>query len=91
MLRCAAVGSVVSRRFAGRSDSPSWSLLKALPMSACGADTTLGLDLRTSLLPVVFPLLSEGRLQSGCGPVAKRSPMEKERLGISPCPKPETC
>jgi len=84
MLRCAVAGSVRSRRFAGRSDSPSVLLLKTLPISACGADTTRGLALRISLLPVDFPLLSEGRLQSCCGTVASLSPKEKERLGVSP-------
>ena len=42
MLRFEAVGSVRSRRLAGRSDS----LLTVLPMSATESDATRGLDFR---------------------------------------------
>lgn len=81
MLRCAACGSVRSRRLAGRSDPFLAALLNAPPIDVCGADVTCGLAIRASLLAGALLRLEVGRFHSGCGPVESRSPIEKERLG----------
>jgi len=84
MLRCAVRGSAKSRLFEGRSDSLAAVLLKLLPIDESGADATFGLGRRAVFVADGRLLVVEGLLQSGCGPVESRSPMEKERLGAEP-------
>lgn len=75
MLRCDDAGSVRSRRFAGRSDSLRVVVSTRPPIEA-------GLCLRIVLEDQgLVLLLVEGRFHRGCGPVERRSPMEKERRG----------
>lgn len=69
------MGSVRSRRFAGRSDSLPVLLLTRPPIEA-------GLCLRNDLDDQgLLPLLVVGRFHRVCGPVERRSPIEKERRG----------